>query len=279
MSAQGRSQALTPEPFKGEGSSVSGALLAHGLSVVRGSREVLRGVDLALHARQWTALLGANGQGKSSLLAALAGLLPTAAGRVVLQGRLLVEWTSRERAERLAWLAQQGQAEGELAALDVVRLGRLPQRGLWGDLQAADEAAVASAMAITDCAALAPRRLSALSGGERQRVLLARLLATEAPVMLLDEPTTHLDAPHQRALLGALRERAAQGACVVTALHDVTQALAADRVVLLTDGRVAADGAPGDPRLHRALEAAFAAAFSIVAINHLGRQRWVALPH
>lgn len=279
MSAQGRSPALVPEPIEGEAAPAISELSAHGLQVVRGAREVLRAVDLHLHAGQWTALLGANGQGKSSLLAALAGLLPVASGQVRLQGRLLGHWSPRERATRLAWLAQQGQAEGDLAALDVVRLGRLPQRGLWGDLQAADEAAVQAAMAITDCTALGPRRLSALSGGERQRVLLARLLATEAGVMLLDEPTTHLDAPHQRALLGALRQRVMQGACVVTALHDITQALAADRVVLLAEGRVAADGVPGDAALHRSLESAFGNAFSIVAVQHHGSKRWVALPH
>jgi iron complex transport system ATP-binding protein len=133
-------------------------------------------------------------------------------------------------------------------------------------------------MAETETTALAARRLGELSGGERQRVLLARALAVEAPVLLLDEPTTHLDAPHQRALLRSLAARARDGVAVAAVLHDVTLALAADRVLVMQQGSLVADGAPGDAALRAALVAVFDAAFSIEAVATTAGRRWVALP-
>ncbi|MBX3636971.1 MAG: ABC transporter ATP-binding protein [Rubrivivax sp.] len=214
------------------------------------------------------------------MLRALAGLLPAAHGEVRVGGRALAALPARERGRTIAWLAQQSEAGGDLAVRDVVRLGRLPHTGLLGTPGAADEAAVDAAMAETECSAFAVRRLSALSGGERQRVLLARALAVQAPVLLLDEPTTHLDAPHQRTLLAGMRRRAAAGATVVSVLHDVTTALAADRVVVMRAGRVVADGAPGDTGLQRSLVQVFDGAFSIerLADPAGGGERWVALP-
>lgn len=254
------------------------AISAEALVVERGGRRVVDGVTLCLQAGESVAIVGPNGAGKSSLLAALAGLLPVAGGRVALDGRPLAAWPARERARRLAWLSQQGEADGALTARDVVRLGRLPHHGLFGAPTAADEAAVDAAMAETECAALAGRALHALSGGERQRVLLARALAVQAPVLLLDEPTTHLDAPHQRALLRSLVARARAGTAVAAVLHDLTLALAADRLVVLAGGRVHADGPAADPALRATLAAVFDDAFSIERLAAEGRERWVALP-
>ncbi len=245
---------------------------------LRGMR-VLDGVTLAFDTGQWTAVVGPNGAGKSTLLSLLAGLRQPDFGHVHLQGRPLAAWSARERAQQLAWLSQQGEAEGDIAARDVVRLGRLPRHGLLGAPDAEDEAAVDRAMADTECTAYAQRRLNELSGGERQRVLLARALAVEAPVLLLDEPTTHLDAPHQRALLRGLKRRARGGATVVAVLHDLTLALAADRVVVLQHGRVAADGAPADAELQRRLVAVFEGAFSVQRFKADAQtERWVAVP-
>jgi iron complex transport system ATP-binding protein len=185
---------------------------------------------------------------------------------------------ARERAQHLAWLAQQGEAEGEIAARDVVRLGRLPRHGLFGAPDASDEAAVDRALAETEATAFATRRLSELSGGERQRVLLARALAVDAAVLLLDEPTTHLDAPHQRALMRSLAGRARAGVAVAAVLHDLTLALAADRVLVLERGRLVADGAPASAALRQALVQVFEHALSIEAVTVQGRQRWVAVP-
>jgi iron complex transport system ATP-binding protein len=170
-----------------------------------------------------------------------------------------------ERGRRIAWLAQQGEANsGELTARETVRLGRLPHLGLFGAPTAADEAIVDAAMAATECADWRHRRLHELSGGERQRVMLARVLATEAPILLLDEPTTHLDPPHQVALIRLLRRLSATHA-VVSVLHDLPLALHADRLLVLRAGAAQAEGDHDDPALHAALVAAFDGAVRIDA--------------
>ena len=236
-------------------------LQTEGLTVRLGGREVLAGVDIAF-GKGWTAIVGPNGAGKSTLLRTLAGLQRSHAGRVLLDGRPLELVSPAERARRMAWLAQQGEVTGELTVRETVELGRIAHLGLIGTPGRADTAAVERAMALTECADWAHRRLHELSGGERQRVLLARALATEAPLLLLDEPTTHLDAPHQVALARLFRALAAARG-VVTVLHDLPVALQADRLVVLEAGRVVADGAPNDASLQRALEAVFGGAIRI----------------
>ena len=253
-------------------------LQARGLVLSLGGRRVVDEVSLDLRAGQWAAVVGPNGAGKSTLLQLLAGLRAPSAGQVLLGGKPLASWPARQRAQQLAWLSQQGDADGDIAARDVVRLGRLPHHGLLGAPGAADEAAVDAAMAETECAAFAQRRLRELSGGERQRVLLARVLAVGAPVLLLDEPVTHLDAPHQRALLRTLVARAAAGVAVAAVLHDVTLALAAHRVLVMHQGRLVADGAPADADLRATLVAVFGGAFSVERLDGAHGARWVALP-
>lgn len=255
----------------------SPALEARGLTVRRGRQTVVDNVHLAWPRGTWTAIVGPNGAGKSTLLQALAGLLPFAEGEVWLQGRSLARWPLKERARVLAWLSQHGQAQGELAVRDVVALGRLPHQGLYGAVGPQDEQAIATALSITDCEALAPRPLAALSGGERQRVLLARAFAVQAPVMLLDEPTAHLDAPHLLRLVRHLQACARAGDTVVTVLHDLTLALAADRVVVLQGGRVRADAAPGEPALHAALADTFEHAVTVQALGGPNAPRWLAV--
>jgi iron complex transport system ATP-binding protein len=253
-------------------------LEGRGLVCTLGGLRVVDGVSVALQAGQWVALVGPNGAGKSSLLQLMAGLRPAEAGELLLQGRPLAAWPPRERAARLAWLAQQGEGEAELPARSLVELGRLPRHGLLGAPDAADAAAVAQAMADTETTAFAARRLSELSGGERQRVLVARALAVEAGVLLLDEPVAHLDAPHQLALLRGLRQRARDGAAVAVVLHDLNLALAADRVLVMDRGRLVADGAPADAALQAALVAVFGHAFTVERVVAAGHARWIAVP-
>jgi iron complex transport system ATP-binding protein len=257
---------------------VAPALQCQGLVLHLGGRRVLDEVSLGLNAGQWLAVVGPNGAGKSTLLAVLAGLRKPDAGGVWLQGRPWSDWPVQARARVLAWLSQHGEAEGDIAAREVVSLGRLPRHGLLGTPDAADRHAVESALAETAATSFADRRLSALSGGERQRVLLARALAVQAAVLLLDEPTTHLDAPHQRALCRSVQARAAAGVAVVTVLHDLNLALAADRIAVLAHGRLVAEGAPGDESLRLALAGVFDDAFRIEPIVVDGRARWVAVP-
>lgn len=268
-----------PGQMRTSDDSVSVPVLeADAVAALRGTRRVLGDVSLTLRRREWTAVVGPNGAGKSTLLGVLAGLIPPAAGSVRLHGRAIGTWNLRARARQLAWLPQHGEAEGEIPVRDVVRIGRLPRHGLFGPVTVDDEAAVDDALAEMECLALADRRLDALSGGERQRVLLARALAVEAPILLLDEPTTHLDAPHQRTLIRSLRQRVRAGATVATVLHDLTLALAADRLLVLAAGRIQADGSPADPAVRRQLMAVFGDAFTIEAFDDGRQVRWVVLP-
>ncbi len=245
---------------------MSAALHAHGVEVTLGGHRAVAGVDAAFDPG-WTALVGPNGAGKSTLLRALAGLQPIDRGQVTLDGQPLDRMPARDRALRIAWLDQQGEVTGELTVRETVALGRLPHQGLLGAASAHDRDAVDRAMAATECLPWADRRLLALSGGERQRVLVARVLATEAPILLLDEPTTHLDAPHQVALtrlFGQLTRRAGeQQRTVVTVLHDLPIALRADRLLVMDRGRIRAAGSPASSDVQRALEAVFDRAIRI----------------
>jgi iron complex transport system ATP-binding protein len=248
---------------------------AHALQVRLGDRPVLHGITLAFPPG-WTAIVGPNGAGKSTLLRALAGLQPLHGGEVTLAGRPLSQWSARDRARQLAWLAQQAEASGELTVRDVVHLGRLPQLGLFAHPGAEDEAIVQQAMRDTECQPWQHRRLSELSGGERQRVFLARALAVQAPVLLLDEPTTHLDPPHQVALVRLMRQTARLGRAqvVVSVLHDLSLALAADRLVVLAAGQVRAVGRCDAPDVQAALVEVFGGAIRIVQVDG----QWAALP-
>ncbi len=244
-------------------------LRAEGLRVDLGGRTVLQAVSADL-APGWTAIVGPNGAGKSTLLRALAGLLRPQAGTVWLGDQRLQQVPPAARARQIAWLAQQGDTSGDLTVRETVALGRIAHLGLLASPGAADHAAVDRAMALTECSDWAPRRLQALSGGERQRVLLARALATEAPVLLLDEPTTHLDAPHQVALARLFRRLAASHT-VVTVLHDLPIAVHADRLLLLRDGCLVADGPATQPALQQALGQVFGGAVRLQATGGVPR--------
>lgn len=241
-----------------------------------GGRPVLRGISLDL-TPGWTVLVGPNGAGKSTLLRAVAGLLSPQGGSLRLDGRPLQQWSAPERARRIAWMAQQSEAVSELGVRDVVMLGRLPHQGLFGSETAQDRHAVEAAMQATECLTHQHRRLGELSGGERQRVLLARALAVEAPIVLLDEPTTHLDPPHQVGLVRLMMNHAhdpVQPRTVVSVLHDLPLALAADRLVVMAAGTIQAVGSPHDPVVREALIDVFAGALRIENVGG----RWVALP-
>ena len=250
---------------------------AQGLHAERGGRAVLHEVTLEARAGQWLAVIGPNGAGKSTLLRCLAGLLAPTSGAVQClsaDGAHAVK--GADRARQLAWLGQDPVGEDTMTVFDTVALGRLPHRGWlgWGGLSAQDHAAIEGALRDTDMTWAFDRTLSALSGGERQRVSLARALAVQAPLMLLDEPVSHLDAPHQRLMAQVMRREAAQGRCVVSVLHELPLALAADRILVMQQGRVVIEGARDDPAMHRAIESVFDQAVAITRVH----DRWVALP-
>jgi iron complex transport system ATP-binding protein len=207
---------------------------------------VMRGLDLALPAGDLVALLGANGSGKTTLLRLLSGALAPDAGSIAFDGLPIAEWRRHALARRVAVLPQQLDLPDGFRAAELVEMGRAPHaRRLFGSTPE-DERAVARALADADALDLAGRYPHELSGGERQRVLVAMALAQEPELLLLDEPTLHLDLAHQVSLLGAIRRlRAQRGLTVVAVLHDLNLAAAfAPRVVVLADGVVAADGPP-----------------------------------
>lgn len=214
----------------------------------RPDREVLRGVSLSVAPGELVALLGPNGSGKTTLLRLAVGILPARFGRVEVDGRPVGAWTRREIAQRIAVLPQLPTVPDGFRVEELVEMGRAPHARSRFGATAEDASAVERALLDADAVDLAGRRVDELSGGERQRVLVAMTLAQEPRLLLLDEPTQHLDLAHQVALLATLdRLRRTRGLAVVAVLHDpALTALAHPRVVLLAEGRVVADGPAGE---------------------------------
>ena len=250
------------------------AFEARGLQVALGGREVLHGIDLVLPAGRWTALVGPNGAGKTTLLKTLAQLLPFR-GELAVLGKPSGGWSARERARAVSWLGQGEPGAEDLRAADIVMLGRLPHQAWLATPSAADAIAVERAMRQTHCWDWRARPLGQLSGGERQRVLLARALAVEAPLLLMDEPLANLDPPHQADWLALVRAQVAQGRTVLSVLHELTMALHADDLVVLQAGRLAHHGRCDDPATHQALRHVFDHRVRVQALDG----QWVALPH
>lgn len=238
-----------------------------------GNVEILHDISLSFPKGRWTSIVGPNGAGKSTLLKVLANLLPHV-GTVDLLGKPLHHMPNRDRARRLAWLGQNESAGDDLMVQDVVMLGRLPHQPWLAPPSEADHAAVARALQTTQAWEWRGRALGQLSGGERQRVLLARALAVEADVLLMDEPLANLDPPHQADWLALVQALVAQGKTVVSVLHEISMALHADEMVVMAQGRITHQGACNAATTHRALEAVFD---KRIAIHALGDQ-WVALP-
>ncbi|MDH5671271.1 MAG: ABC transporter ATP-binding protein [Myxococcales bacterium] len=212
------------------------------LHVKLGAAEVLAGVSMDARAGQILAIIGPNGAGKSTLARAIAGLLPYR-GRIDLGGQDAASLELRERATTLAFVPQRSQLASRLPVRSVIEQGRYPHRRGFGGLGDGDQAAVDRAIARARVEPLCERSYLELSHGEQRRVLLARALATEAPVLLLDEPTASLDIAQVLSLYRTLRELAAEGRAVVVVLHALDDARRfADRALLLDRGRVVAEG-------------------------------------
>lgn len=223
------------------------ALAADDLVVRIGSRELLHGVDLALCPHEVLGLVGPNGAGKSTLLRSLVGVLHPSAGVVMLDGAPIQAHRVRELARRIAFVTQDHAAPAELTVLDLVLVGRYAHRGRLSPLHAEDTDTALAALRTVGLERLVGRRMSSLSGGERQLAHLARALAQQAPILLLDEPTAALDLGHQLRVFELLRAHAASGGSVVVVLHDLGQAARfCDRIAIVADGRIVASGSPAE---------------------------------
>ena len=203
------------------------------LRVRAGGRALLDGVSLQVPPRGLLGIVGPNGAGKSSLLRAALGLLPLQAGQVWLDGRPLAAWTARERAACIGYVPQQALSHWDLTVQELLSLQR-PRRADW----------LPQLIAACELQALLGRRFATLSGGEKARANLARALVHEPALLLADEPAAHLDIPHHHRLMAMLRAQSAARAVVVV-LHDLHVASRyCDRLVLMAEGRLLADGPP-----------------------------------
>lgn len=223
------------------------SLAVSGLSVRKQGKSILTDVSFTAPAGQVTGLIGPNGAGKSTLLSAILGLVP-AAGGAAFEGHDLPTMPRRQRARLVALVEQSASTEERLSVLDVIALGRIPHEASWQSAPGpADTAIIADALAQTGMTAFATRRFDTLSGGEQQRVHLARALAQQPRLLLLDEPTSHLDIAGQLQLLSLLRQKAGTGITVLLALHDLNLAARfCDHLVMLSNGKTRAEGPPAD---------------------------------
>ncbi len=222
-------------------------LEAQSLSVSYGNGDIVRGVDLVIPDGGFTAIVGPNACGKSTLLRALARLLPPSQGTVLLDEKPISAQPSRHVARRLALLPQAQTMPEGLRVRDLVARGRFPHQTFFRRWSDADEEAVAKALAVTDTSDIADRLVDQLSGGQRQRVWIATMLAQDTPIVLLDEPTTFLDLTHQIEVLELCDGLRREGRTVVAVLHDLGLAARyATHMVAMSNGQISAQGTPAE---------------------------------
>jgi iron complex transport system ATP-binding protein len=222
-----------------------------------GEVSVLAGVDIAVESGEFVGLVGPNGAGKTTLLRLLNGLFEPDDGRVSLDGTNLQDLSSRASSQRVATVPQNSSMNFSFTAEQIVEMGRTPHRSRldWSD----ESDAVEAALERTEMLALRDRAIDDLSGGERQRVLLARALAQDPEVLVLDEPTASLDINHQRRVLELVADLVSEGRGAVAAIHDLDLAARfCDRLLLLADGEIRVRGPPGDVVADAGVETAFA---------------------
>lgn len=248
------------------------------LSLTYGSSPVLTDLSLELRRGEVLGLIGPNGAGKSSLIRALSGVLAPHSGHITFNRHDLLAMSEAQRARLVSVVPQSTQLPPAFTVYECVALGRTPHLNWLGTLSTADKSKIDWAMQVTESAALKNRRAGELSGGEQQRVLLARALAQDCPILLLDEPTAHLDLHHQVAILNVVRSLARERElAVLVALHDLNLAsLFAQRLALLVNGRLQAQGTPQEVLTQDALLRAYAVSTRILPNPETG-QPWVVL--
>jgi len=229
------------------------------LSVSYGSRQVLKGISLEVNSGEVVALIGPNGAGKSTLVRSVSGIVPVQGGTVRTNGDNLLALPAMQRARFLAVVPQVATMPPAYSVWETVLMGRTPYLNFLGQASARDETIARNSLAKVDALELAERRVGELSGGEQQRVLLARALTQSTPILLLDEPTVHLDLQHQVSLMETVQALAhAENLAVLIALHDLNLAARyADRVALLVDGVIKAAGTPRQVLTPEVISAAY----------------------
>ena len=223
-------------------------LKALNISVSYDGRKVLRDVSFDLNRGEVIVLLGANGAGKTTLMRTLNGLIPVSEGEIRLDNRPIGEYSQREIARKIAVVAQENETKFPVTVLEFVLAGRFAHGNVFGWESADDIAFADKALAECDLTEYGPRLMNELSGGERQRVVLARALATNSNILLLDEPTANLDLAHQALMFRLVRERChTHNAAAIVITHDLNLAAEfGDKVMMLKDGTIYAEGTPSE---------------------------------
>ena len=224
-------------------------LEARNITINYGPREAVAGVSLRAEPGEMLAVIGPNGSGKSTLLRALNGSLAPSRGEIVLDGRSLRSFARRAIARRIAVVAQEADLRFPVTVMEFILGGRYAWANVssWGWESERDIESAQAILGETELDGFEARLMSELSGGERQRAVLARALATEAKVFLLDEPTANLDLAHQATMLRLVRARCDEQAAAIVVTHDVNLAAQfADRVLLMREGHAIASGPPGE---------------------------------
>ncbi|GAA3637421.1 ABC transporter ATP-binding protein [Microlunatus ginsengisoli] len=225
----------------------------HTLSAVElglgyGDRQIVSDLDVEIPTGKVSVIIGANGCGKSTLLRGLARLLSPTSGTVLLDGKSIHSWQTKDVAKVMGLLPQSPLAPEGITVADLVGRGRYPHQGWFRQWSAADDRAVADALTATDTLDLAARPIEEMSGGQRQRVWIAMALAQETDLLLLDEPTTYLDLTHQVEVLDLLTDlNRRRGTTIVIVMHDLNLACRyADHLITMSDGRISGQGTPGE---------------------------------
>ena len=234
-------------------------LATHQLKFQVGERALLSDGSLSLYKGEVVGLIGPNGAGKSTLLRLLSGLWKPSSGEVLLNGQPITSFNTRQIAQLIGQVQQSAALDAPFTVQEVVAMGRNPHIRRFEIEKPHDRATVLQAMRVTNTQTLANRAVNRLSGGERQRVLLARALAQEPSILLLDEPTSNLDIRHQIEILALVQQQAYIGRLgILIAIHDLSMAARfCDRLILLNDGHVMAEGTPETVLTAENLAAAF----------------------
>ncbi len=244
---------------------MSAVLTGQDLTVVRSGRTILEHATLTIAPGEMIAILGPNGSGKSTLLRVLTGLWRTTSGTVTLDCEAIARMTRQQIAQRVAFLPQDTRCDFAFTVEEMVALGRYPHRRRFAPTSDQDRTAIDAAIATCDLELLRGRSIDRLSGGERQRVAIARCLAADPDVLLLDEPASHLDLEHALSILALCRSLAAVGKAVALTTHDLgTVSRYATRVALLCAGQIVASGPPRDVLTPAACRAVFAVDTEVV---------------
>ena len=244
------------------------AIELESVTVVLSGHPVVDRIDATVAEGEWLALIGPNGAGKTTLLRAIGRLVPFS-GAIALGGRSITDMRRAELSRLIAIVPQEPSTPPWMTVAEYVLLGRTPHLGPLAKEGRRDREAAARALARLDLRGYEERRLGTLSGGEKQRVVVARALAQEARIVLLDEPTAALDIGHQQQALELLDVlRGESGLTLVAAMHDLTLAAQyADRMILLDQGRVVADGAPGEVLTEQLIARHFDASIRVVDVQ------------